>query len=134
MVCFLVGLAERELVVLLGKVENELNGLSLFTSKNFSNDVLDSQDFGLQSVNLEVAQHTECQAIFHVVVGTSLVEIVWLATYLASCFLFQPLATLLCWSHRLQLYEDAYFWRILFEVLGSSLQMCYATQLLIPTF
>ena len=55
MVCFLVGLAERELVVLLGKVENELNGLSLFTSKNFSNDVLDSQDFGLQSVNLEVA-------------------------------------------------------------------------------
>lgn len=55
MVWFLVGLAERELVVLLGKVENELNGLSLFTSNNFSNDVLDSQDFGLQPVILEVA-------------------------------------------------------------------------------
>ena len=54
MVWFLVGLAERKLVVLLGKVENELNGLSLFTSNNFSN-VLDSQDFGLQPVILEVA-------------------------------------------------------------------------------
>ena len=55
MVWFLVGLAERELVVLLGKVKNELNGLSLFNSNNFSNDVLDSQDFGLQPVILEVA-------------------------------------------------------------------------------
>ena len=52
---FHVGLAERALLTRVGEVENELNGMSLFTSKNFGNDVLDSQDFGLQSVNLEVA-------------------------------------------------------------------------------
>ena len=35
--------------------ENELNGMSLFTSNNVWNDVLDSQGFGLQSLILEVA-------------------------------------------------------------------------------
>ena len=38
-----------------GKVENELNGMSLFTSKNFWNNVLELLDFGLQSVILKVA-------------------------------------------------------------------------------
>ena len=43
---FHVGLAERAFAAWVGKVENELNGMSLFASKNFGNDVLDSQDFG----------------------------------------------------------------------------------------
>ena len=43
---FHVGLAQRALVARVRKVENDLNGMSLFTSKNFGNDVSDSQDFG----------------------------------------------------------------------------------------
>ena len=54
-VCVHVGLAERALVARVEKVENELNGMRLFASKNFGNDVSDSQDFVLQSVILEVA-------------------------------------------------------------------------------
>ena len=51
---FYVGLAERVLVGRVGKVENQFNGVSLFTSKNFWN-VLNAQELGLQSVILEVA-------------------------------------------------------------------------------
>ena len=52
---FHLGLAERAFVARVGKVENELNEMSLFASNNFGNDVLDSQDFGLQSAILEIA-------------------------------------------------------------------------------
>ena len=51
---FHLGLAERAFVARVGKVENELNEMSLFASNNFGN-VLDSQDFGLQSAILEIA-------------------------------------------------------------------------------
>ena len=44
---FHLGLPKRALVARVGKVENELNGMSLLTSKNFGNDIVDSQDFGL---------------------------------------------------------------------------------------
>ena len=42
---FHVGLAQRALVARVRKVENDLNGMSLWY-ENFGNDVLDSQDFG----------------------------------------------------------------------------------------